>query len=275
MLHQKCGVSFRADLRVSEWRYVASKGYQEPDTEFFFSRYLSPSDIVVDVGAYIGNLSIIAAIKVGPEGQVHAFEPHPRNAELIQLARASNGLTNLVVNQVAVGEESGKSRMVQPLRNSAYIRFVINNPILLSNQAVASAREVEMVTLDGYFESAGIMRCDLIKVDVDGPELAVLRGAQRLIHSYKPALVVEVGPYQDAYGYSFKDIDNLLRSEGYAVCAFSRIGPTTNGMRYVENLQEATFDLDGNLFAWPASADVGRIQRLGYPATWLQQFGSW
>ena len=68
---------------------------------------LKPGDIVLDVGAHIGEYSLVAAWWVGPHGQVHAVEPQPRAAEIIRLNAQLNGLPNIKVHQCALAEKLG------------------------------------------------------------------------------------------------------------------------------------------------------------------------
>lgn len=139
--------------------------------------------IILDVGANFGFLSLVwAATLCRHQGCVHAFEPNPYVFQTLCESRKINGFEqNLRVSQVAVGGSSG--------------RVAIGLSDTTSNIEIADdAREVvelDLISLDDYAIREGLLGCDLLKVDVDGSELAVLRGAQELIRRFKPILVVE------------------------------------------------------------------------------------
>lgn len=179
---------------------------------------------VYDVGANIGYLTVALARLVGPEGRVYAFEPLPDNLQRLRHGLQQNDLAGVVtVVEAAVGEQAGTSS------------FLVHRSVGMGKLAGSGGRadayeasiDVEVVTLDRWAESKEAPAPDLIKIDVEGGEGAVLAGAQRLLARDRPDLILELhGPEAAAAAW------RVLESECYRV---HRVGPT---MEAVPSLSE-------------------------------------
>lgn len=147
---------------------------------------LSPSDIAVDVGANKGSY-LIWLSKAVPSGHVVAFEPQPSLANYLKKAVATFGLSNVTVESAGVSDHSGALILHIPGEG--------DSPGASFEEAVRNREtcrdiEVPIYTLDGYFSSLP-GRIGAIKVDVEGHELAVFRGAERIIRESRPLVVFE------------------------------------------------------------------------------------
>lgn len=129
-----------------------------------------------DVGANIGLHSVLASRAVGEEGHVFAFEPEARNHALLIRNLEANGCTNVTVMQAAVGEHSGTMPLYLAPGGSIGTHSLLGS----SRDAEPAREEVPVIRLDEYFKTAG-RRLDVLKVDVEGYEGFVLRGAKRLL----------------------------------------------------------------------------------------------
>ncbi len=147
---------------------------------------LRPTDIAVDVGANKGSYLPWLSRAV-PGGQVVAFEPQPELGDYLRKMCAACALENVTINVSAVSETNGE----MPL----FIPGAEDSPGASLEQAVDRREkcrivQVPIVSLDRYFENeAG--RIGAIKIDVEGHELAVLRGAERILQKHAPLLVFE------------------------------------------------------------------------------------
>jgi FkbM family methyltransferase len=169
------GILMNLNLAVEQEARTYLVGDWEPATvAFISSRY---PRVVLDVGANIGLVAIPVALRL-PESKIYAFEPHPANAlrliENIELNRVSN----VEVVRAAASSFEGTVAMAE------------SSPMMHSVESTGSLR-VECTTLDAFIES-GSLRVDLIKVDVEGHELEVLKGAISLLQTQHPAVVCEV-----------------------------------------------------------------------------------
>ncbi|HEY9721955.1 MAG TPA: FkbM family methyltransferase [Oscillatoriaceae cyanobacterium] len=146
-----------------------------------FEKLLRPGDVAVDVGANIGVLTLAMARAVGPSGSVLAFEPQRILAQMIAANLALNSQLNTHVFNMALGAEPG-TIMLPPID---YDRA--NNFGALSLGGFTEGEAVQLACLDSF----ELQRCRLIKADVEGMELAVLRGATQTIRRTRPVLYVE------------------------------------------------------------------------------------
>ena len=166
------GITYELDLNEVIDSAIYFLGAFEPDTAAAFKRLVRPGDVVLDVGANVGSHSLLFSKLVGPCGRVVAFEPTrwafrklQRNKDL-NLSFCSE---NLILEKLVVADHSGISQT---------IRFQSRWP-LFGVSAPSEEEIVDSVTVDDYVENAGLTRVDFLKVDVDGYEYKVIRGAKR------------------------------------------------------------------------------------------------
>ena len=140
-----------------------------------------------DVGANVGFFALLGARFVGPAGRVYAFEPAPESAEATRTNASLNGLANLSVVEKAVGAAAGRDRLllVEDLSWS-------HLESLGSHPRAQGALEVEVVALDDLLRDGAIEPPALVKIDVEGSELAVLEGMRETIERHRPPIVCEL-----------------------------------------------------------------------------------
>jgi FkbM family methyltransferase len=170
---------------------------------------LRAGDTFVDVGAFIGLYTVGVGLRLQGFGRVIAFEPDVHNFSLLQEHVRLNGLDGLVErHQAAVSDKDGKFQFLAD--GSSQARLVSSNR--------KDTTIVDVVTLDSAFKGR---RIDILKIDVEGYEEMVLRGANRLLHTpeLKPRTIfIEVHPY--AWAPLRTGSDSLLRvlnEAGYLV----------------------------------------------------------
>lgn len=185
------------------WTFVRE---HERDAPFQRSlALLRPGDVAVDVGANVGIWSLLAA-KRGASGQ--AFEPVPALAARLRQHIDENGVRDVVVHEVALGDarqsvpffavpdgNTGVSSLARHRDDSVEIR-------------------VDVVPLDDVVE-----RADVLKIDVEGAEILVLRGARRLLSSNAaPIIFFEINEQLCArFGATSRDVKELLAEFGYGI----------------------------------------------------------
>ena len=158
---------------------VLVAGYQyESYISAIFKKYAEPGSVVVDVGAHIGTHALPVSRMVGAWGRVYAFEPQRKLHRELHHNLAVNGITNVIPLRYALGE--GKPRVVEM------------NPASTGNEggtAIGSGGDrVELRTLDSF----GFRNVSVLKIDVEGHEDSVLRGARKTIRENKPVIIVEI-----------------------------------------------------------------------------------
>jgi FkbM family methyltransferase len=151
-------------------------------------------DIVIDIGAHIGLYTIVSSKRVGTNGKVVAIEADPGNFEMLNRNIKLNQLTNVIPLNYAVYSKETKIRLYLPEEESGY---TIYNTIM-SNRAGTEDKfvEVNANTLDSLLQLKGITDVNWIKIDVEGAEFEVLKGATNVLSKSKDiALLIEVhGP---------------------------------------------------------------------------------
>ena len=141
---------------------------REMEHKWILDRVLRPGMAVLDIGSNIGYYPLMELRLIGPGGTLHAIEPDPRNVELLQTNLALNGYDDVPVKQAAVSDVSGTA----PLFLSGQRNL---NTLIDAGASHLSGKTVEVDTLT-LKEARGDLRPDLIRMDVEGAEVAVLRG---------------------------------------------------------------------------------------------------
>ncbi|MDT5027611.1 MAG: hypothetical protein QOE61_4037 [Micromonosporaceae bacterium] len=148
------------------------------------------SRTVLDVGANIGIYACVAAARLPADGCLIAFEPVPANVKYLRRNLAQNGLAQRVrVESVAVGEVPGEAviHLVE-----ASINHSLASGVAVNSRA---SLRVQVTSLDDFLAGAGLdSPVDLLKVDVEGYDGYVLRGAAGLLREHRPTLLVEFAP---------------------------------------------------------------------------------
>jgi FkbM family methyltransferase len=181
-------------------------GSYEEGTLRALNHILRLGDTFVDIGANVGLMSLHAAKIVGAGGRVVSFEPLPSAYSLLLESIKINGLSNVLAENIAIGSAAGRAaiREDESNRGSSQLSHL---------PRVESDHKVQVERLDDYLARQrmhGSISC--IKVDVEGWELEVLKGArQTLSGPTAPVCIVEYSTSRTTYGGDAQDIFQFLR----------------------------------------------------------------
>lgn len=165
-----------------------ASGNLETDVQEAMVRHLERGGVFYDVGANVGFFALLAAHLVGlREGHVYAFEPAPENASAIIGNSQLNGIPNITVIAKAVGAQSGHGRL-QVVDDQSWSKLE-EYGLHPNTEAII---DVELVALDDLVGAGEIRPPTLIKIDVEGAELAVLQGSRTTIAEHRPAIICEL-----------------------------------------------------------------------------------
>jgi FkbM family methyltransferase len=194
-------------LRTKEW---------QPEVWNSVSPALSEGSVFFDVGAHIGYFSMKAAVQVGTSGRVVSFEPNPEILKLLRDNVASNHFQNVIVEPIACTDRDETLTLyAAPTMNTGASSLSKQNAEISSDQA-PRAFSVRGRPIDDVVRELGLTHVDAIKIDVEGAEVIVLRGAMRTLQQFHPKLAVEVIPRQLAsFQTTRDDLGALLASAGY------------------------------------------------------------
>lgn len=152
-------------------------GLWEGGTKRTFKRLTKKGGVAVDIGAHVGYYSVFLSKLVGEGGRVFSFEPSPVNFPLLK--KNVFKLRNIVANNLAVGDKAGTVSFYQSKKGSG------RHSLVSGRCDDVDEYKVEVVSLDQYFSQADLndIKIDLMKVDVEGFEPEVFRGAQNMIEA--------------------------------------------------------------------------------------------
>jgi FkbM family methyltransferase len=204
------GINYRLDIYdyIDWWLYFGIK--DEGRDELY--ALTKTGAIIFDIGTNVGETLMNFAKLVGPNGFVHGFEPdtvnHARCMQNIKL----NDFKNIVINKKGLGNVPGKfSLMVDTPSNRGGNR-------ISEKAGEKDVETIDVITLDDYVSDFSLDRLDLIKIDVEGFEFNVLKGAEKTITKFKPALFIELDDnnLKDQQS-SAKDLVEFLIGMGYEI----------------------------------------------------------
>lgn len=179
------------DLSDQGQRLTAMHNVWEASATRLLNHLLEPGNIFVDVGANWGYYSLLTAAAVGQTGQVHAFEPQPHVIAVLHRAIRHNHLPQLTANQMTVGATNGTLTLYLASDGNSLLASAITSDRTDPTHTV----EVPLTTLDDYLATHHIARVDVVKIDVEGLEGAVLDGATTLLQGDDaPIVLCEISP---------------------------------------------------------------------------------
>jgi FkbM family methyltransferase len=184
--------NYKAYCPINKHDFINMTAREDEIIEHFNAK---DGDIVVDVGAHIGRYTIISSRRVGQNGKVIAIEADPDNFEMLNRNIKLNKLTNVIPLNYAVYSKETKLKLYLPVEESG---FTIYNTIMVNRTASEGKFiEVNANTLDNLLlqQQNGISHPSInwIKIDVEGAEFEVLKGATNILSKSKDiALLIEV-----------------------------------------------------------------------------------
>ena len=216
------------NLKMHRGMLSRALGMYEPAKMEAVLKLLRPGSTFIDVGANIGDFSLLAASVTGSAGRVLAFEPEATNCCLIKRNIELNGYKNIEVFQLALSDSNGEA--------SLYLGDRCDYHSLLKDQPERKAGviAVKTRTLDSFLEEFGQDRVDMIKVDVEGAELKVLRGAREMLRrNPNVVILLELHPRM---GVNPAEVCDFLRQLGLSL--FQMSSQFNTPARVHENLSE-------------------------------------
>lgn len=234
---------------------VIQDGSFENQERRFVERFLQPGMTVLDIGANQGYYSLLASLRVGKKGRVVAFEPSARERRALRINLLLNGCMNVSVERVAISDEDGNADF-----------YVVHGPETGCNSlrqplleaGVTRVSNVVTRRLDRWLLEHNFGRVDLLKIDVEGAEISVIKGALNLLSgSPRPVILAEVANIRTRqFGYESAEIVSVLAGMGYEWFQPMEGG----GLRALEKIHEREM----NLIAIPKEAIGCVLSRLGY-----------
>lgn len=187
-------LTFRQKLTYCAHFYKAlARQYHQPLSKLL-KPYMHSDGIIIEVGGHAGQIIKIFS-KAVPEGHVYVFEPGSYAYSILCATKFFKRLSNVSLWKIGVSSHTGEASFHVPLKRSGSIGYgtsyvhgegeeTIEDPYL--------TEAIQVITLDDFVAREKISSVSLIKVDVEGHEMAVLQGAKNMIETYAPAVFIEV-----------------------------------------------------------------------------------
>jgi len=185
-------------------------------------RILKPDFHIIDAGANIGYLSLQFARRCD-KGFVYCFEPETENFHCLSENVRLNGLEKqMKLFKYALGEKPGMATLYKPYRNNPGANRILDR----APEMEAPAEKVEIVPLDTLHDQGVFKKVEVMKIDVEGFELFVLKGARKLIDRWRPILFVELAEVNlNQQNQTAASLINFIQDLGYRIWDARTLGP--------------------------------------------------
>jgi FkbM family methyltransferase len=184
-----------------------------------FTESIKADDIIFDIGASVGLMTVHAAVLLSKKGQIIAFEPDPDTMERLKHNVSLNSVSNVVFVSWAVSDGAGEVSLFTDgaSGNAPTLREQIDREGCPKNQIT-----VQTKTLDSEILASNLPLPTVLKIDIEGAEVLCLRGAQKLLSGQlgeKPRLIfLELHPqFLPSFGTTGKEVHNFVLNHGYSV----------------------------------------------------------
>jgi FkbM family methyltransferase len=204
-------------------RIFFDRYYERPLIEWL-KRTLSEGDVFWDVGANIGAVTLVAA---KCSGRVVAFEPDPRSFSRLTQHVEINGIDNVTLVNAALNETSGQASLTQAGETNTGMSSMIPD-----RAAATTAVTVQTITADEYLLEQPAWAPSVMKIDVEGAEHLVLRGARTLLRSAKLRAVVFEDRHDEHRRPTNRELINCLRDAGFRIDPLGLSEPQSNDGMY-------------------------------------------
>jgi len=192
---------------------------REHHVQTWLTEQLKPGHMFFDVGAHHGWVSMWGLPLVGDEGHVYSFEPSPANLSVLEWHRRRNKFSQWTIVAKAVSDVDAKEEEFflidtgdSPMNS---LTSGVPGTPLMSGRDIRKI-SIQTITLDTVCTESSL-KPNLVKIDVEGAELLVLRGAAKLLVASLPTIILAVHPYWLPAGQSTRQIFELLTGYGYTM----------------------------------------------------------
>lgn len=215
---------------------AASYAEVERAEQIFYLEYLREGMTVFDVGANVGELTLLFS-RFTAGGVVHAFEPSRAAFERLEIVCRAASRNNIVLNNLALADKNGFVRL--HVYEDNYLSFNSQAARPLKNYGLdiepVGIEEIRATTLDDYCDEKGIEQIDLLKIDTEGAELQVMKGARRTLKSGRvKCLTFEFGQTTFDMGNRPEELEDFLGEMNYEVRNIVEGNPVFPGRKSVE-----------------------------------------
>ena len=205
---ENVGIHMLLDLKKEKDYWL---GTYEPELQAVISDLVKPGQIVYDIGANIGFITLLFTKRIGDQGHVYAFEALPANVSRLIHNIELNALEEWVtIIQAAVQDQSGQAEfLVAPSTGMGKVNGSAGRASVDYEESI----QVEGISIDGFIEDTRNLLPDILKIDIEGGEVLALPGMVKLLHAHRPILLIEL------HGIEAAQVTwDHLKQENYRIC---------------------------------------------------------
>ena len=188
-------------------------GEYEKGTNHVLAEYVKKGHVVLELGANLGSETLIVSRLVGSEGHVYGFEPNPYTFKRLQRNIEINGISNVDIYELAIGENNTEiyfniypENSSNPGMSSKYVENPCTKKI-----------NVKQVTIDSFMQQHNITKLDFLKLDIQGAEIDALNGARNTIAKYRPIIFAEAYSEEQVAHNHTQQMYDMLMAYGYKI----------------------------------------------------------
>lgn len=214
-------MTYYANNQTTKLWGIEHDGFWEKEAVELCQDWMKDGGTFLDIGANVGYYCLAIAY-ANPNVKVYAFEPIPSNFHLLEKNIQINKLQGrLSCHNLGVGEEEGK----MSFRSCGQLSHVL----IGSEEPSEKNIQVPITSLDKFCDHYNVSNIRMIKCDVEGFELFVLKGADKLLREHKPVLLLEIEErWTRRYQYRPEDIFQFMNEQGYQGQLLTELFPKSN-----------------------------------------------
>lgn len=224
------GAEFLVPVNLARFFKVgASSNFEDVETQLLLKR-LKPGDVMFDVGANVG-ISSIRIARAIPDIGIYAFEPVAVNLQALRINVIRNQLEKSIhILELAVGETDGFAKIPSEYGTGNFIILPLTERF-----AYGSLETIEMISIDSFMDKSDIKSVAVIKCDVEGYELNVLKGAQKCLEQMRPVVLLELFErWTTRFGYHPEVVFQMMKDlnyKWYRITAKGEMLPGSDNLR--------------------------------------------
>ena len=180
-------------------------GSFEPQTQIIIKHFVSPGDVVFDIGANVGYFTLSCSKLVGEKGKIYSFEAIPKTAEILEKNCLLNSLKNITLYKKAVSDKKEKLTFLIPDHGKNH---TMASMVWHKEDCSVKKVSVDSIVID-YNSDLSKLSPSFIKIDVEGAEAFVLKGMKSMLQNNSPIIFIECSEAGRKESWS------LLKSFGY------------------------------------------------------------
>ena len=204
-------------------RHMLFEGMYQQDVLLTLRNLVHPGDCIVDVGGHHGLMAVVAAKAAGPQGLVVSFEPNPTARRIFLENCKLNGVPNIRLEPLALSDGNGHAKFYIQKGAVSWNSSFFDNFASQHGRDEIEQIEVNMTTLDAYATDQALTPA-FIKIDAEGSEFLILRGAMKTIQKHNPFISMEFNPESArTANTSVEEMQKVLENAGYRLVVLRRL----------------------------------------------------